>query len=84
MTGRQHGLVTVKQLISLGFSKDGILRRLKAGTVFRVYRGVYAVAGTRDTFEFRVMAAVLAAGEGAMASGMPRGWRGSWRTGGIC
>jgi hypothetical protein len=69
LTGRQHGLVTVKQLISLGFSKDGILRRLKAGTVFRVYRGVYAVAGTRDTFEFRVMAAVLAAGEGAMASG---------------
>jgi hypothetical protein len=69
LAGRQHGLVTVKQLTSLGFSKDGVLRRLKAATLFRVYRGVYAVAGTRDTFDFRVMAAVLAAGEGAMASG---------------
>lgn len=37
--------------------------------LFRVYRGVYALAGTRDTFEFRVMAAVLAAGDGAVASG---------------
>jgi hypothetical protein len=29
---------------------------------------VYAVAGSKDTFEFRVMAAALAAGEGAVAS----------------
>lgn len=36
--------------------------------LFRVYRGVYAVAGTRDTFEFRVLSAVLAAGDGALAS----------------
>jgi hypothetical protein len=69
LAGRQHGLVTARQLSSLGFSKDGILRRLKAETLFRVYRGVYAVAGTRDTFEFRVMSAVLAAGDGAVASG---------------
>lgn len=57
------------QLAALGFTKDGVLRRLKAGTLFRVYRGVYAVAGTRDTFDYRVMAAVLASGEGAVASG---------------
>ncbi len=30
---------------------------------------MYAIAGTRDTFDFRVMAAVLAAGDGAVASG---------------
>lgn len=69
LAGRQHGLVTARQLTSLGFSKDGILRRLKSGALFRVHRGVYALAGTRDTFEFRVMAAVLAAGDGAVASG---------------
>ncbi len=69
LAGRQHGLVAARQLNSLGFSKDGILRRLKAGTLFRVYRGVYAVAGTKDTFEFRVMAAVLATGDGAVAHG---------------
>jgi very-short-patch-repair endonuclease len=69
LAGRQHGLVTSRQLAALGFTKDRILRRLRAGTLFRVYRGVYALAGTRDTFEFRVMAAVLAGGEGAVASG---------------
>jgi len=69
LAARQHGLVTAAQLASLGYTKDGILRRLRAGLLFRVYRGVYAVAGTRDSFEFRVMGPVLAAGEGAVASG---------------
>jgi hypothetical protein len=36
--------------------------------LIRVHRGVYAVAGVKDTFEFRIMAAVLAAGDGAVAS----------------
>jgi hypothetical protein len=68
LAGRQHGLVTTRQLARLGFSKDGIFRRVKAGVLFRVHHGVYAVAGTRDTFDFRVLAAVFAAGDGALAS----------------
>jgi len=68
LAGRQHGLVTTQQLIALGYSKSSLRRRLEAGVLFRVYRSVYAVAGTKDTFDFRVMAAVLAAGEGALAS----------------
>jgi hypothetical protein len=68
LAGRQHGLVTARQLASLGFTKDRIFRRLQAGVLFRVHRGVYAVAGSRDTFDFRVLAAVLAAGDGALAS----------------
>lgn len=68
LAGRQHGLVTARQLASLGYTKDHIYRRLQAGVLFRVHRGVYAVAGTRDGFEFRVLAAVLAAGDGALAS----------------
>lgn len=68
LAGRQHGLLTVRQLIALGFSDKTIRHRVTAGVLFRVHRGVYAVAGTKDAFEFRVMAAVLAAGGGALAS----------------
>ena len=65
---RQHGLVTTDQLANLGFTEHQIRRRVDASVLFRVFRGVYAVAGSKDDFEFRVMAAVLAAGEGAVAS----------------
>jgi len=68
VAGRQHGLITARQLAALGLSKPAVLRRVELGMLFRVHRGVYAIAGTRDTFEFRVLAAVLAAGEGAVAS----------------
>ena len=68
LAGRQHGLITASQLGLLGYTKDQVYRRLQAGVLFRVHRGVYAVAGTKDGFEFRVFAAVLAAGDGALAS----------------
>jgi very-short-patch-repair endonuclease len=68
LAGRQHGLVAIGQLIRLGYSEHHIRWRIRVGILFRVYRGVYAVAGSADTFEFRVMAAVLAAGDGALAS----------------
>ena len=68
LAGRQHGLVATAQLASSGYSKNAIRVRIESGVLFRVHRGVYAVAGTRDTFEFRVMAGVLAAGDGALAS----------------
>jgi len=68
LAGRQHGLVTTRQLAALGYTEQAIRRRVEAEMLFRVYRGVYAVAGGKDTFEFRVMAGVLAAGAGALAS----------------
>jgi very-short-patch-repair endonuclease len=56
------------QLIRLGYSERQVRHRIGLQVLFRVYRGVYAVAGSKDTFEFRVMAGVLAGGEGALAS----------------
>ena len=68
LAGRQHGLLTLAQLTGLGFSEKAIRHRVAVGVLFRVHRGVYAVAGTKDTFEFRVLAAVLAGGGGTLAS----------------
>jgi hypothetical protein len=68
LAGRQHGLVTMQQLARLGSTEHQVRRRVEAGVLFRIHRGIYAVAGSRDTFEFRVMAAVLGAGDGAVAS----------------
>jgi Transcriptional regulator, AbiEi antitoxin len=58
LANRQHGLVAMRQLAAPGYTENHIRRRIEATVLFRVYRGVYAVTGCRDTFEFRVMAAV--------------------------
>jgi predicted transcriptional regulator of viral defense system len=64
----QRGLVTWSQAKAVGWSRqriDGWCRRRR---LLRMHRGVYAVAGTPDTWERRVLAAVFAAGAGAVAS----------------
>jgi hypothetical protein len=68
LAGRQRSLVTRQQLIELGCPKALIEAWLDAGLLFRVHRGVYALAGARVDFDFKVLAGVLAAGEGAVAS----------------
>lgn len=68
VAGRQHGVVAMRQLALLGYTEHHIRHRIRANLLFRVHRGVYAVTGSKDTFEFRVMAAVLAGGQGAVAS----------------
>jgi len=66
--GRQHNLITTRQLLAIGLTEKQIRCRVAAGVLFVVHRGVYGVAGAKDTFEFRVLAAVLAGGAGALAS----------------
>lgn len=64
----QHGLVERSQVLEAGVSPGTISRWLATGRLSAVFPGVYRMAGTPATWEQRVLAAVLAAGDGAMAS----------------
>jgi very-short-patch-repair endonuclease len=64
----QHGVVSVHQLYAAGLGREAIRRRVAAGRLHRVYRGVYAVGHPGLSSEGRWMAAVLACGDGAVLS----------------
>src|SRR5262245_17745765 len=64
----QHGVASIEQLRSVGLDKSAIARRVAAGRLHRVFRGVYAVGHTGLRTEGRWMAAVMACGQGAALS----------------
>jgi putative AbiEi antitoxin of type IV toxin-antitoxin system/uncharacterized protein DUF559 len=68
LAARQHGVVAFDQLRRLGVSRSGVNRRVAAGRLHRLYRGVYAVGHVALTTDGRRMAAVLACGPGAALS----------------
>jgi predicted transcriptional regulator of viral defense system len=68
LAAKQWGVVSLAQLQALGLSKYAVLRRVRAGRLHRVHRGVYAVGHTVLTREGHWLAAVLACGEGAVLS----------------
>jgi very-short-patch-repair endonuclease len=65
----QHGVVTRAQLLGAGLSSEAVQRRVSAGLLHRVHRGVYRVGHMAPSLEAKYMAAVLACGEGAALSG---------------
>ncbi len=77
LAARQHGVVSFRQLRELGFSKGKIARSSEAFRLVRVYRGVYAVGHGRISDRGHCMAAVLAAGPGAVLSHLSAAWL--WR-----
>jgi very-short-patch-repair endonuclease len=68
IAGRQHGVVRLDQLLWAGLTPKGITRRVKAGHLHRLHRGVYAVGHPELSREGRWIAAVFACGEGAALS----------------
>jgi predicted transcriptional regulator of viral defense system len=68
LAARQWGVVSAAQLRALGLDKDAVLRRVRAGRLHRLHRGVFAVGHTVLKREGRWIAAVLACGEGAILS----------------
>lgn len=65
---QQHGVVTRKQLLALGLSRNAVAERVGRGLLRPLHRGVYAHGGGALTVGGRRMAAVLACGPGAVLS----------------
>ena len=68
VAGRQHGVVSLHQLRSLGLSASGVRDRVAAGRLHRVHRGIYTVGVPLLAPRSRWMAAVLAYGARAALS----------------
>jgi hypothetical protein len=70
---RQHGVVSTRQLKTLGYGRNSASKANRAGRLRRLHRGVYAVGHERLTWEGRCMGAVLAA-RPAVASHLSAAW----------
>jgi len=68
LAARQHGVVSTRQLTSLGLSHAAIRHRLATGLLTRIHRGVYSVGIAALTDRGRFAAALLACGPGALLS----------------
>jgi hypothetical protein len=68
LAGRQYGLITRRQLMALGLSRQAVDKRVRAGRLHRVHRAVYAVGHPRLTKHALYLAAVLTCGQGAVVS----------------
>jgi hypothetical protein len=68
LAAHQHGVVSRGQLRELDCSRHAIDRRVRAGRLHPLHRGVYAVGHPKISREGHWMAAVLACGEDAVLS----------------
>jgi very-short-patch-repair endonuclease len=65
---RQHGVVALTQLVSLGFGVRAVERRLRDGHLHQLHRNVYSVGHTRISQRGLWWAAVLAYGDESLLS----------------
>lgn len=68
LADEQHGVVSRRQLAAIGVGRRAIEGRLTRRLLVPLHRGVYAFGHRRLTIEGRWLAAVLAAGPGAVLS----------------
>src|SRR5437868_14864819 len=71
IASRQHGVITIRQLLAAGLTRQAVTRRVRRGTLHREFRGVYRVGHRAPSIEARYLAAVLACCDGAVLSGLP-------------
>jgi very-short-patch-repair endonuclease len=78
IAGEQAAIVSRAQLLGAGVSRGKIGRALHSGSLHRIHAGIYAaVAPELLTEEGYLLAALLAAGDGALLSHGTAAWR--WR-----
>lgn len=70
----QHGLITRAQLLDGGIAASTISDWARQGRLRRVGVGVFAMPGSKSTDLQRLLSAVLAAGDGAVASHRAATW----------
>jgi hypothetical protein len=66
---RQHGVAGLRQLEALGVSPWAVAAACRRGSLQRIHRGVYAIAGATLAFPGEALALQLLAGPGAFVSG---------------
>jgi very-short-patch-repair endonuclease len=66
LAARQHGVLSVAELLACGLSPDAIATRASNGRLHPMHRSVYAVGHANPTLEGCYLAAVKACGEGAV------------------
>jgi hypothetical protein len=74
---RQHGVLTRRDLLALGFTSKGIRHRIERGRLHPVGHGIYAVGRAELSVEGRWMAAVLACARGGASGGAIPGGSGA-------
>jgi very-short-patch-repair endonuclease len=72
VASRQRGVVSHAQLLAAGLTPSAISRRVAAGRLHRLHRGVYAVGHTALPFTARLQAATLACGPQTVVSSWSR------------
>jgi very-short-patch-repair endonuclease len=72
-SNRDHGVLTTRELLLCGLTHAGVHRRLKAGRLHRLHRGVYAVGHLALSKEGHWLAAVKACGPDAVLSNQSAG-----------
>src|SRR5215203_2634981 len=66
LASKAHGVVTRADLLTTGLTLAEFRTRARDGSLIRVHRGVYRVGHQAPSLEARYMAAVKAAGTGAL------------------
>lgn len=69
LAGRQHGVVSTRQLTALGLDRADVSYRIRIGRLHRIHQGVCSVGHVPPSREARWMAAVLACGRSRVEEG---------------